>query len=46
MLYLPSFIKIGSGIQKLNRGIYRHTDIQVAWRSNKYIYFFKIKKVD
>jgi hypothetical protein len=24
--YTPSFIKIGSGIQKLIGGIYRHTD--------------------
>jgi hypothetical protein len=24
MLYIPSFIKIGSGIQKLIRGIHRH----------------------
>jgi hypothetical protein len=26
MTYIPTFIKIGSGIQKLNRGIYIHTD--------------------
>jgi hypothetical protein len=26
MIYLPSFIKIGSGIQKLIRGIYRQKD--------------------
>jgi hypothetical protein len=26
MIYIPSFIKIGSGIQKLIRGIHRHTD--------------------
>jgi hypothetical protein len=25
MIYIPSFIKIGSGIQKLIGGIYRHT---------------------
>jgi hypothetical protein len=25
-IYIPSFIKIGSGIQKLTRGIYLHTD--------------------
>jgi hypothetical protein len=28
MIYVPSFIKIGSGIQKLIGGIHRHT----AWR--------------
>jgi hypothetical protein len=26
MIYMPSFMKIGSGIQKLKRGIRRHTD--------------------
>jgi hypothetical protein len=26
MIYIPSFIKIGSGIQKLKGGIHRHTD--------------------
>jgi hypothetical protein len=26
MIYIPSFIKIGSGIQKLIGGIHRHTD--------------------
>jgi hypothetical protein len=26
MIYIPSFIKIGSGIQKLIRGIQRHAD--------------------
>jgi hypothetical protein len=30
--YIPSFIKIGSGIQNL-RG---YTDTQTAWRSHKY----------
>jgi hypothetical protein len=28
MMYIPSFIKIGSGIQKL-MGIHRHTDSKV-----------------
>jgi hypothetical protein len=32
MIYIPSFIKIGSGIQQLIRGIYRHADTQTAWR--------------
>jgi hypothetical protein len=26
MIYIPSFIKFGSAIQKLIRGIHRHTD--------------------
>jgi hypothetical protein len=26
LIYIPSFIKIGSGIRKLMRGIHRHTD--------------------
>jgi hypothetical protein len=26
IIYLPSFMKIGSGIQKLIGGIHRHTD--------------------
>jgi hypothetical protein len=26
MIYISSFIKIGSGIQKLIREVYRHTD--------------------
>jgi hypothetical protein len=29
MIYIPSFIKIGEGIQKLIRGIHRHTDSMV-----------------
>jgi hypothetical protein len=29
MVYIPSFIKIGSGIQKLRGGIHRHTDSMV-----------------
>jgi hypothetical protein len=31
MIHIPSFIKIGSGIQKLTAG--RHTDKQIVWRS-------------
>jgi hypothetical protein len=30
MIYIPSFIKIGSGIQKLIGEIHRHTDSQTA----------------
>jgi hypothetical protein len=29
VIYVPSFIKIGSGIQKLIGGIHRHTDSKV-----------------
>jgi hypothetical protein len=29
MIYIPSFIKTGSGIQKLMGGIHRHTDKKV-----------------
>jgi hypothetical protein len=29
VIYVPSFIKIGSGAQKLIRGIHRHTDSNV-----------------
>jgi hypothetical protein len=29
MIYLPSFIKIGSGVQKLIGGTYKHTDCVV-----------------
>jgi hypothetical protein len=31
MIYIPSFIQIGSGIQKFIGGIQRHT----GWRSHK-----------
>jgi hypothetical protein len=30
MIYIPSFIMIGSAIQKLIKGIHRHTDTQTA----------------
>jgi hypothetical protein len=33
MIYIPSFIEIGSGIQKFGGGGY--TDTQIAWRSHK-----------
>jgi hypothetical protein len=29
MIYIPSFINIGSGIQKLNGGVHRHTHSMV-----------------
>jgi hypothetical protein len=37
VIYIPSFIKIGSGIQKLIRG-----DIQTEWRSHKPAFNFLI----
>jgi hypothetical protein len=40
MIYVPSFIKIGSAVQKLTGGIHRHTEIAYA-----YFYFFKIRKL-
>jgi hypothetical protein len=48
MIYVPSFIKIGSGIQKLIAGytyrhMYTHTDRKVI--SKAYFYFFKRRKV-
>jgi hypothetical protein len=39
MTYIPSFIKIGSAIQRLIVGIHRHTDNMVI--SEAYYYFFK-----
>jgi hypothetical protein len=43
MIYIPSFIKIGSGIQTLMAGgIYRHTDSMVIPYA---FYFFKIRIV-
>jgi hypothetical protein len=35
MIYMPSFIKIGSGIQKLITGFHRNTYKHTAWRSHK-----------
>lgn len=39
MIYMPSFVKIGSGIQKSIWGIHKHTHI------SPFYFFFKIKKV-
>jgi hypothetical protein len=30
MIHIPSFIKVSSGIQRLIRGMYRHTDSKVT----------------
>jgi hypothetical protein len=48
MIYIPSFIKTGSGIQKLMEGgggIHRETDTGTMVTSKAYFYFFKIRKV-
>jgi hypothetical protein len=40
MIYIPSFMKIGSAIGKLIEGIHRHTDsIEIA-----YFHFFQNKR--
>jgi hypothetical protein len=45
MIYIPSFIKIASGIQKL-MGSGGYTNTQTVWRSHKPNFiFFKIRKV-
>jgi hypothetical protein len=42
MIYIPSFVKNGSGIQKLIRG---YREKQTAWRLHKpTFYFFQNKK--
>jgi hypothetical protein len=42
--YIPSFIKIGPGIEmSMGGGIHRHNDSMVV--SQAYLYFFKIRKV-
>jgi hypothetical protein len=44
MIYIPSCIKIGSGIQKLMRG-FTDRDRQTAWRSHKpTLIFFQNKE--
>jgi hypothetical protein len=41
MIYTPSFMKIGSGIQKISVGI--HTDIQT--KQTEHIYVFNIRVI-
>jgi hypothetical protein len=46
VMYAKSFIKIGSGVQKLIGGIHRHTYAHGQQRGLiSLIYFFKIRKV-
>jgi hypothetical protein len=43
IIYIPSFINIGSGIQELRGGgICRLAE---TWRSNKATLFFKVRKL-
>jgi hypothetical protein len=42
VIYIPSFMKIGSGIQKLTRGIHRHTQTECDLRS--LVLFFENKE--
>jgi hypothetical protein len=44
VIYIRSFIKIGSGVQKLRGGIHRHTHRQQRDLIHLF-YFLKIKKV-
>jgi hypothetical protein len=43
VIYLPSFIKIGSGVQKLIGGIHRHTHSQQRDLTSL-LHLFKIRK--
>jgi hypothetical protein len=42
VIYVPSFIKVGSGVQKLIRGIHTHRQQRDLI---SLLYFFKIRKV-
>jgi hypothetical protein len=44
MIYIPSLIKIGSGIQKLTEGGYRHTHRQHRDRISLLSFFFQNKE--
>jgi hypothetical protein len=44
VIYVSSFIKIGSGVQKLIGGIHRHTHRQQRDLISL-LYFFKMRKV-
>jgi hypothetical protein len=44
VIYIPSFIKIGSGIQKLIGGLQKHTHRQQRDLISL-LYFLKIRKV-
>jgi hypothetical protein len=43
MIYIPSFIKIGSGIQELiggGKGVHIYVDTQATWKSHTTTFFF------
>jgi hypothetical protein len=40
MIFIPSYIKSGSGIQKLVGEIHRYTDTQTVWSSHKTTFIF------
>jgi hypothetical protein len=44
VIYVPSFIKIGSGVQKLIGGIHRHTQREQRDLLSL-LYYLKIRKV-
>jgi hypothetical protein len=43
MIYIPSFIKAGYGIQKLTGA--GGADTQAAWWSHKHVFFFQNKAI-
>jgi hypothetical protein len=43
MMYLPSFVKIGSGVKKLMEGIHRHTDSMERFHKPA-LFFFQNKE--
>jgi hypothetical protein len=46
MIYIPSFMKTGSGIPKLMGGLHRHTEHRQQGDFICLLLFFKIRKVD
>jgi hypothetical protein len=47
MIYVPTIIKIGSGVQRLTGRIHRHTPTHGQQHDLiSLLYFFKIRKVD
>jgi hypothetical protein len=52
VIYIPSFIKIGSGVQKFIGGMHRHTQTNIHTHTHgqqcdfiSLLYFFKLRKV-
>jgi hypothetical protein len=44
MIYVPSFVKIGSGIQKLIGGLHRHTDHRQDGHRMSLLFFVQNKE--